>query len=274
MTTTANTTSPTTSQTAERHDPATFAARLRRRERLLGYWIACDNPAGTERIAGVGYDYIGVDGQHGVMHRAGWQTAMLAVDARQVSAGVLRVPSVDPIAIGTALDSGARGVVVPMVNTAEEAAIAARACRHHPRGTRSLGGPVRGELRMGSVPAEVDEAVACIVMIETAAALENLEAICATPELDAVYVGPADLSVALGAKFFGDPDVAEALEDALKRITDAAERAGIACGIHVLKGADAKRRLAEGFTFATVSSDITHLQEAAVTHLAAARGEA
>ncbi|MER0446905.1 aldolase/citrate lyase family protein [Streptomyces sp. Edi4] len=252
-------------------NPAAFAARLRGRERLLGYWIACDNPAGTERIAGVGYDYIGVDGQHGVMHVAGWQTAMLAVDARQVSAGVLRVPSVDPIAIGVALDSGARAVIVPMVNTAEEASVAARACRHHPHGTRSLGGPVRGELRLGSVPAEVDDAVACIVMIETAPALENLEAICATPGVDAVYVGPADLSVALGARWFGDPDAQQALEEALRRITAAAEAAGIACGIHCLDGATAARRLAEGFTFATVSSDITHLQQAATDHLAAAR---
>ncbi|MEU7178639.1 MULTISPECIES: HpcH/HpaI aldolase family protein [Streptomyces] len=252
--------------------PAAFTARLRRRERMVGYWIACDNPTGTERIAGLGYDYIGIDGQHGILHQAGWQSALLAVDSRQRSAGVLRVPSVDPIAIGMALDTGARGVIVPMVGTAEEAAVAARACRHQPKGTRSLGGPVRGEVRLGSVPDEVDEAVACIVMIETAAALENLEAICATPELDAVYVGPADLSVALGARYFGDPDVAKDLEDALRRVSEAAERAGIACGIHCLTGDAAAERLGENFTFATVSSDITHLQQIAADHLGAARG--
>ncbi|GAA4823279.1 HpcH/HpaI aldolase family protein [Streptomyces ziwulingensis] len=257
--------------TADRRDPGTFVARLRGRERLIGYWIACDNPVGTERIAGVGYDYIGVDGQHGVP-QPGWHSAMLAVDAMGLSAGVIRVPSVDPIAIGAALDSGARAVIVPMVETAEEAAIAARACRHWPVGTRSLGGPVRAELRLGSVPGELDDAVACVTMIETAAAMENLAAICATPYLDAVYVGPADLSVALGAAYFGDPGVQERLEQALKEITEAAAEAGIACGIHCLDGATAARRLDEGFTFATVSSDITHLREAAATHLAAALG--
>lgn len=251
--------------------PESFAARLRGRERLIGYWIALDNPAGTERIAGLGYDYIGVDGQHGVLHQPGWQAAMLAVDARGRSAGVIRVPSPDPVAIGIALDTGARAVVVPMVESAEEALTVVRACRHHPKGTRSLGGPVRAELRLGSVPAEIDERVACIVMIETAAALEDLEAICATDGLDAVYVGPADLSAALGARWFGDPAAAGDLEAALARITDAARRHGIACGIHVLDGAGAAKRLTEGFTFATVSSDITHLQQAAAAHLASAR---
>ncbi|MFJ2091625.1 HpcH/HpaI aldolase/citrate lyase family protein [Streptomyces sp. NPDC087901] len=253
-------------------DPSAFVARLRNRERLVGYWIACDNPVGTERIAGVGYDYIGVDGQHGVLHQQGWQSAMLAVDAMGRSAGVIRVPSVDPIAIGAALDSGARAVIVPMVETAAEAAVVARACRHWPVGTRSLGGPVRAELRLGSVPGELDDAVACIVMIETAGALKDLAAICATPQLDAVYVGPADLSVALGATYFGDPAVQDRLEQALTDITEAAAEAGIACGIHCLDGSTAARRLAEGFTFATVSSDITHLQEVAASHLAAATG--
>lgn len=254
----------------EGHDPATFVARLRARERLVGYWIACDNPVGTERIAGLGYDYIGVDGQHGVLDQGAWQTAMLAVDARH-TAGVIRVPSVDPIAIGAALDCGARAVIVPMVSTPEEAAIAVRACRHWPEGTRSLSGPVRAELRLGSVPAELDAAVACVVMIETASALEHLEEICATPGLDAVYVGPADLSVALGARYFQDPAIQGELEGALTDIRKAAEQAGIAAGIHCLDGESAARRLSEGFTFTTVSSDITHLQQAAAAHLAAAR---
>ncbi|WP_406011654.1 aldolase/citrate lyase family protein (plasmid) [Streptomyces sp. NBC_00637] len=255
---------------SRRPDPVSFAQRLREREPLVGYWIALNDPAATERLAGLGYDYLGVDGQHGVMHQPGWQAAMLAVDARGGSAGIIRVPSPDPVAIGVALDTGARGVVVPMIETPEQALAVVRACRHHPAGTRSLAGPVRAELRLGSVPAEIDDQIACIVMIETAAALENLDAICATAGLDAVYVGPADLSAALGARWFGDPRAADALEAALVRVTDAARAAGIACGIHVLDGDSAAERLTEGFTFATVSSDITHLQEAAARHLAAA----
>ncbi|MCE7079525.1 HpcH/HpaI aldolase/citrate lyase family protein [Streptomyces sp. ST2-7A] len=251
--------------------PADFARRLRGREQLLGYWVACDNPVGTERLAGLGYDYIGVDGQHGVMHQPGWQSAMMAVDARGRAAGVIRVPSADPVVIGTALDTGARGVIVPMIETPEEVLTAVRACRHRPDGRRSLSGPVRAEIRLGGVPADIDRQVACVVMIETESALESIDSICATPGLDAVYVGPADLSVALGARYFGDPRTATALETALERIVVAAEHADLACGIHCLDGESAAKRLAQGFTFATVSSDITHLQQVALEHLEAAR---
>lgn len=252
--------------------PEVFARRLRGRERLVGYWISCDNPVATERIARLGYDYIVLDGQHGVVSQPGWIAAMLAVDAGQLSAGLIRVPSVDPVAIGTALDTGARGVIVPMVDSPEDAAVAVRATRHWPAGTRSLSGPVRAEFRLGTVPSEIDEAVACIAMIETAGAMASLDAICATPGLDAVYVGPADLSVALGGRYFGDPAVRPALNDALAQIADAAKRAGIACGIHCLDGQSAARWLSDGFTFAVVAADILHLAQAASTHLAAANG--
>jgi 4-hydroxy-2-oxoheptanedioate aldolase len=251
--------------------PDTFARRLRDREPLTGYWIACDNPAGTERIARLGYDYIGVDGQHGVLSPTGWTAAMLAVDAGHTSAGLIRVPSVDPVVIGAALDVGARGVIVPMVETPEQARTAVRACRHWPAGTRSLGGPVRAELRLGSVPADLDSAVVCIVMIETMGAMASLDAICATPGLDAVYVGPADLSVALGGRYFGDPGVRPVLDQVLEQIAKAAKQAGIACGIHCLDGESAAAQLAAGFTFATISSDITHLAQAAAAHLAVVR---
>ncbi|MFF4961209.1 HpcH/HpaI aldolase family protein [Streptomyces sp. NPDC001222] len=252
--------------------PESFARRLRAREQLAGYWMACDNPVAVERIARLGYDYIGVDGQHGVLSQPGWSAAMLAVDAGQRAAGLIRVPSVDPVAIGAALDTGARGVIVPMVESPEQAEIAVRATRHWPAGTRSLAGPVRAQFRLGDVPAEIDEGVVCIVMIETMAAMSNLEKICATPGLDAVYLGPADLSVALGGRYFGDPAVQPALLEAATAIAEAARHAGIAGGIHCLDGESAARWLTGGYTFATISSDITHLEQAAAAHLAAARG--
>lgn len=251
--------------------PERFAARLRDREELVGYWVACDNPVGTERIAGLGYDYVGIDGQHGVHDVAGWRAALTAVDARGVSAGVIRVPSADPVQIGVALDIGARAVIVPMVDSAEEADVAVRACRHHPAGTRSFGGPVRAELRVASTPADIDAAVACIVMIETSAALKSVDEICAVPGLDGVYVGPADLCISLGGRTPDDSSVSADLGAALSTVVESAAAAGIACGIHCLDGATAAKRLAEGFTFVTVSSDLTHLESAAAAHLAAVR---
>lgn len=154
-------------------------------------------------------------------------------------------------------------------NNAEDAAAAVSHCRYPPHGVRSCG-PRRAGLRVGPRPAESDRAVACVVMIETAGALENLDEICAVPGLNGVYVGPSDLTLALGGRFPGDPDVADAFADATARIAAAAARAGIAAGFHCPDGATAAARLAEGYTFATVSSDLVHLEQAAA-HLKAAR---
>jgi 4-hydroxy-2-oxoheptanedioate aldolase len=109
-------------------------------------------------------------------------------------------------------------------------------------------------------------------MIETLAALTDLEKICATPGLDGVYLGPADLSVALGGRHFGDPQVQPALLEATAAVAEAARQAGIAAGIHCMDGQSAAQWLSDGYTFATISSDITHLEQAAAAHLAAARG--
>jgi 4-hydroxy-2-oxoheptanedioate aldolase len=233
---------------------------------MLGYWVVCDNPMGTERLARLGYDYVCVDGQHGLLDYAGWLAAMQAVDAAGSSAGMIRVPSNDPALIGRALDTGAYGVIVPLVDNAAEAAAAVRACRYPPRGIRSYG-PMRSSLRIGPAPEETNERVVCIAMIETPDGLANVDAICATEGLDAVYVGPSDLTLAVGGRAPGDPAVADQFAAALSTVVTAAERAGIACGVHCPDGATGARRLADGFTFASVSSDLTHLEQAARAHL-------
>lgn len=245
--------------------------RIRRRERSVGYWIATDNPVGTERIARLGYDYVGVDAQHGLIDYKGWLAALLAIEAGGRSAGLVRVPANDLTYIGQALDAGAHGVIVPLVDTAEQAAAAVRACRYGPAGGRSYG-PMRSGLRIGPTPAEADAHVLCVVMIETLTALENVEAIAATPGLDGVYVGPSDLTLALGGASSTDPAFADRLDEAADRVAAAAADRGIAAGMHCPDGTTAHRRLAQGFTFATVSSDLVHLEQAAATHLAAARG--
>ncbi|SEE44108.1 HpcH/HpaI aldolase family protein [Jiangella alba] len=244
--------------------------RLRRRERSVGYWIATDNPVGTERIARLGYDYVGIDAQHGLLDYRGWLAALLAIEAGGRSAGLVRVPANDLTFIGQALDAGAHGVIVPLVDSAEQAAAAVRACRYPPEGGRSYG-PMRAGLRIGPAPAEANAHVFCAVMIETLTALENVEAIAATPGLDGVYVGPSDLTLALGGASSTDPAVADQLDTAAGRVAAAASARGIAAGIHCPDGATAHRRLAQGFTFATVSSDLVHLEQAAAAHLAAAR---
>lgn len=246
-----------------------LAARMRGRQTVLGYWCVLDSPITTERISRLGFDYVCIDGQHGLIGTEGIIAALMAVDAGG-AAGVVRVEANDATPITRALDAGAAGVIVPLVDTAEQAAAAVSAARYPPLGHRSYG-PMRPAAQAGPKPADANAATLVLVMIETAAGLANVEAICTTPGLDGIYVGPSDLCLAIGGAFPNDPAVAAEFEAALATIREAAERAGVAAGIHTVDGADAARRLGQGFTFASVAADLTHLEMVAADHLKRAR---
>jgi 4-hydroxy-2-oxoheptanedioate aldolase len=248
-----------------------FAARLRRRERILGYWSVIDSPVSTEWLAHVGWDYIALDLQHGLIGYSGMVAGLTAIDAAAGPVGLVRVEANAPTPIGRALDAGAAGVIVPLVDTAADAAAAVASATYPPRGIRSYG-PMRSQLRIGPVPAEADRDTVVLVMIETPQGLANVEEICAVDGLDGVYVGPSDLRLAVGGAHPQDPAVHDELEAALTRVRESAASAGIAAGIHTSDGAIAAQRLAEGFTLATVASDLTHLRQASAAHLKAATG--
>src|SRR3954465_316539 len=146
---------------------AEFAAQLRARQRVLGYWLVLDTPPATERLARVGYDYVVLDAQHGLLEYRGGlggvegreaQQGLLeyrgvlggltAVDAAAGAVGLVRVEANEPAAIGHALDAGAAGVIVPLVSSPAEAEAAVRAARYPPDGMRSFG-PMRSGLRIG-----------------------------------------------------------------------------------------------------------------------------
>lgn len=247
-----------------------LARRIRDRQPAVGYWIVLDDPVATERLARLGYDYVAIDAQHGLLGYEGVRNGILAIDAGGRSAPFVRVEQNDPFAIGRVLDAGATGVIVPLVDDADDAARAVAATRYPPRGRRSYG-PMRAQLRVGPAPAEADETVLCLAMIETSRGLANVKQICAVPGLDGVYVGPSDLRLAVGGTTPTDPDVDGEFEAALRRVVEAAKSANVAVGIHTPDGATAATRLAQGFTFATVSCDLVHLQQAATSHLDAAR---
>lgn len=251
-----------------------FADRLRAREQLIGYWVVLDAPIATERIARIGYDYVALDGQHGLLGYQGLLSGLMAVDAGASlgtgAVGMVRVEANDPTPIGRALDAGAAGVIVPLIDTAEDAARAVAAARYPGAGTRSYG-PMRSGLRIGPVPGEADAATVVLAMIETPQGLANVAEICATPGLDGIYVGPSDLCLAVGGRYPNDPAVAEKFGNALELIAKTAAAAGVAAGIHTPDGNTANLRLSQGYTFATVASDLTHLEAIATTHLQAAR---
>lgn len=251
---------------------AEFATRARHRDRVLGYWLTLDSPVLIERMAGCGYDYVVLDAQHGEFDGRAQIAGLIAIDATAAAVGLVRVESNDPAPIGRALDSGAAGVIVPLVNSAADAAAAVAAARYPPDGVRSFG-PLRSSLRIGPDPAVANASVLVLAMIETAAGLANVEEIAATPGLDGIYVGPSDLSLGLGAAVPGDPSVADEFAAALVRIRAACDAAGIIAGIHTDSGDVAAARLAEGFTLVTVAHDVGHLVASAHEHLAVARGK-
>lgn len=182
----------------------TFAARLRARERLVGYWSQLPVPAVQERAARHGYDYVCFDAQHGFLDYHAVLNGLIGIDAGAALAGsacggMVRVAANDPALIGQALDAGAQGVIVPLIDTPEQARAAARACRFPPLGTRSYG-PMRAGLRSGPRTADMNAEVACIAMIETHEGLANLDAIAAVEGIDGLYVGPGDLMLAPGGR--------------------------------------------------------------------------
>lgn len=250
---------------------ADFAAKVRSGQQLIGYWVVIDAPVATERLARIGYDYVALDAQHGLLGYSGVLNGLIAVNAGGGSTGVVRVEANSPTAIGRALDAGAGAVIVPLVDNAEQAAAAVAAAKYPPTGMRSYG-PMRSSLRIGPAPAVANREAIVLAMIETAEGLTNVESICATPGLDGVYVGPSDLTLALGAPAPGDPEFAAEFEAALIKIRAAAAGAGIAVGIHTPDGATAHKRLAEGFTITTIASDLVHLEASARAHRVAALG--
>jgi 4-hydroxy-2-oxoheptanedioate aldolase len=242
---------------------------MRSREKLIGYWSVLDAPVATERLSLLGYDYVAIDMQHGLVDYGGLVSSLMAVDAGR-AAGVVRVGANDATLIGRALDAGAAAVIVPLVNSADDAARAVSAARYAPVGVRSYG-PMRSGLRIGPTPRVADDQTAVVAMIETTAGLAAVEDIAQTPGLTGLYVGPSDLTIALGGGTSTDSAVAPEFEAALARVAAAAAAADIAAGIHTPSGEVAHLRLGQGFTFASIASDLTHLEAAARAHLDAAR---
>jgi 4-hydroxy-2-oxoheptanedioate aldolase len=235
-----------------------FKAALAQRKPQIGLWLSLANGYTTEICATAGFDWLLIDGEHAPNDLRS-TLEQLQVVAPYRSHPVVRPVSGDVNLIKHLLDIGAQTLLVPMVNTAEQARHIVSAMRYPPHGIRGVGSGAARVSRWGLRTDYVDraDAEACLlVQAESRQALENLEAICAVDGVDGVFIGPADLAASLGHRGKpGHPEVLQAIEDAIKRIV----ASGKAAGILTFDNALARRYLELGCTFVAVGVEATLL---------------
>lgn len=246
----------------------TMLGRLREGRSALGAWMFLREPLVATAAAGLDYDYVCIDMQHGLQD-FGEVAQMLFATIAGSATPIVRTPSNEPGLVGRLLDAGALGVVFPMINTAADAELAVASCRYAPAGTRSLG-PVGAGIRYG--PEYVTRAngeVLAIPMIETKQAVGNLDEILSLDGVDVIYVGPADLSLSLGLAPGLDNAHAD-FDAAIEAIIDACARHGVVPGIHCSPELAAKR-YEQGFRMLSVGYDFGPVMAALRDDLATAR---
>ena len=235
----------------------------------IGAWVSSDSSYTTEIMAHLGFDWLCIDQQHGANDSSSMIPMLQAISTTD-TVPFVRVKWNDPPTIMRALDAGAYGIVVPLVNNREEAERAVWACRYPPVGGRSSG-PFRAGMYGGAnYAAEANDNIACVVMIETAEALENLDDILSVDGVDAAYMGPSDLAYALGLTPTGDNSDPKHVET-VQAIYDACRRHGVAPGAHTGSLEFTQRWLAHGFQMVTLGSDTAFMRARGAEELAVAR---
>lgn len=233
--------------------------RYRQGLKSSGIWLNTADSQVAEIATAAEFDWVCIDLQHGLAEMADLPR-LLPILEKNDTFKMVRVLSNDAAAIGRAFDLGANGVIVPMIETVEEAAAAAAASRYPPKGSRSCG-PTRTMAYDPKYLAHANDGVMCVVMIETAAGFANVAEIAALPGVDALFVGPVDLSFSLTGSIngLGSQEFTEALD----RVLDAGKAADVPVGVFGLNPDNAGQMLARGFSFCSVSTD-TNLMTSAI----------
>lgn len=220
---------------------------------VVNGWLAIPNAFSAETMAHQGWDSLTLDMQHGVIDYQEAVNMLTAISTTQTMP-MVRVPWLDPGIIMKMLDAGAYAVICPMVNNREDAEKLVAATKYPPQGNRSFG-PIRALLYAGAdYGKKANDTVVTFAMIETREALDNLDDILSVEGLDAVYIGPADLSLALGCTPKFDQDEKEVVE-AIDYILARAKAHGVVAGIHNGTPEYALKMIEKGFQFVTVASD-------------------
>jgi 4-hydroxy-2-oxoheptanedioate aldolase len=232
-----------------------FKQRLHAGERQIGLWLGLADPYAAELIAGAGFDWLVIDGEHAPNELRSTLAQLQALSAHPVSA-VCRPPTGESWMIKQLLDIGCQTILVPMVETVEQAKDLVRAVKYPPRGMRGVGAGLARASRFNAIPdylATADEQTCLLLQLETCAGLDQLEAIAAVDGVDGIFIGPADLAADMG--YLGRPGQAEVqarVEDAITRIVATGKAAGILTSDQQL----ARRYLELGARFVAVGSDI------------------
>ena len=236
-----------------------FKAALLERRQQIGLWFCLADPTCAEICAGAGFDWMMIDSEHAPNDPRSIQAQLQAVLAYPTHP-VVRPPVGDAIIIKQLLDIGAQTLLIPMVETAEQARMLVQAMRYPPAGMRGIGGARAARWgRVAQYLKEADREVCLLVQVETRKGLENLEAIAAVEGIDGLFVGPADLSASLGhLGNWRHPEAAAAIESAIRRIVAAGKPAGILA----LDEAASYRFLEIGCTFVAVGVDTVLLAQA------------
>jgi 4-hydroxy-2-oxoheptanedioate aldolase len=231
---------------------------------VFGFGVGLGAPAAVETLAYSGADFLLLDRQHGSWGDDSLNMALMAM-THSPAIPMARVLYNQFGLIGRLLDEGMMGIIIPMVNTAEDAAAAANACRFPPVGNRSWGWG-RARAYGGDYSDWIDDQVFVAVQIETKQAVENVEAIMATPGVDGCWVGPSDLSLSLGFHP-SEMDQREEHAAALQKVLKACRNTGKIPGIAGRSVADGVARAEMGFQFITAGSDIGFLISGAASAL-------
>ncbi len=225
-------------------------AKVRAGEPALGMGCATGDPILLEMIVNANFDWIWVETQHGYWSYDALMRAMQIIGVGNATP-IVRPAANDYARIGLALDAGGLGVIVPMVNTAEDARTAVYNARFTPLGGRSSGGGRTWALYGNDYPEESNDEILLAVQIETVEALENVDEIAAVDGVDCVFIGPGDLALSMGVEQFCDEH-----EAALARILDAANNAGVAGGFPCGNVESALARVEQGFTLVNCGSEL------------------
>ncbi len=244
--------------------PNSVKQTLRAGKPAVGTWLSLGSITAARFMARAGFAWLTVDTEH---TPTGTETAanMFAAIADAGCIALARVLANRHDYIKRALDTGAMGIVVPMVNTRAEAEAAVSACKYPPRGTRSVGGAVHA-LNFAATPADyfarADEEILVVLQCEHIDAVEHADEIFSVPGIDAIFVGPNDLEASMRGPD-GSPPTAAATADAMKRILAACGKHKVAAGLHCFSAASARQRIEEGWQFIAVNSELRMMMDGA-----------